>query len=348
MNLSLHKIILSFCWPLIVLGELGFSAYTIAGEKESNPYRDCERYSKKSQQYACYKAYADLNNLRNQLPIPAACRDKKEGFNPMRYLYTNPINWKDGDEKKLDIGDSSWYNPKAYLYQPIDMPNGFIAYDFNRDRKPDYIFAERNLSLADLLDGNTDMTRLAVCMSIKQGYQRQLINVPISRYTDDGYTKSYNGLVALDHGQLRTEDANTNVDTMYNQTVNWYGWDERRQVFILRKSSHKEQSVEGGGSFFLYDLQRMRYVINYGDGYCTITKNTLEDGCKMGIFKLKGATPLLKEIDPIFYIDHDLFIPVRQARFKLIEKCSYFRNNWLTDQEKLFTQSKCIMDFAKN
>jgi len=88
----------------------------------------------------------ETRSKTREINIPSACLDNNGLFTPIKSITT-----------KLR------YNDKATQYNPIRNEKGFIAYDFNNDKKSDYIFIEKSQK----------SIKLTTCMSRASNYLRR-------------------------------------------------------------------------------------------------------------------------------------------------------------------------------
>jgi hypothetical protein len=106
---------------------------------------DAETAARSQLLIACYANKADAVNNRFPINLPGACRYNPEQYKAVRYIFTR-----------------TGYNTPPTNVMPI--PRGLITYDFNEDRKNDYVFVERNSVLK---------FRTIMCMSSPSGWKRQ-------------------------------------------------------------------------------------------------------------------------------------------------------------------------------
>ena len=97
---------------------------------------------------ACYESKADVENNKYPIPLPGACRWNRENYKPVRYIYTRNA-----------------YNQPPTPTAPV--PGGLISWDFNKDRKMDYIFIERSPA---------HTFRSILCTSSSAGWKRQQLS----------------------------------------------------------------------------------------------------------------------------------------------------------------------------
>lgn len=106
---------------------------------------------------ACYERKADVANNRDPLTLlPGACRWNHESYKPVRYIFSRNA-----------------YNETPVATAPV--PGGLITWDFNQDRKNDYIFVERSPA---------HEFRSILCVSSPAGWKRQ----QLSTITEDVYS----------------------------------------------------------------------------------------------------------------------------------------------------------------
>ncbi len=90
---------------------------------------------------ACLKRKTATTNLQNKPQVPNVCYHSDPHFKAVKSLYRE-------------------YRYQKTLEQPIE--NGLISYDYNKDKKMDYVFLELHGSFVEVV----------VCMSQRDSYQR--------------------------------------------------------------------------------------------------------------------------------------------------------------------------------
>lgn len=94
----------------------------------------------------CQENKSSGNNPQNQVAVPQDCKDPSKTYAPVKQI-------------------NHYFRYETTVTSPVQ--NGLISYDYNRDRKPDYIFLETKDS----------SSRVAMCFSGVQDYRRQLTDI---------------------------------------------------------------------------------------------------------------------------------------------------------------------------
>lgn len=95
---------------------------------------------------ACQEKQGSGSNPQNQVPVPQVCKDPSKAYTAVRQI-------------------NHHFRYETTVTSPVQ--NGLISYDYNRDKKPDYVF----------LETQEDQSRVAMCFSQGQGYRRQLTDI---------------------------------------------------------------------------------------------------------------------------------------------------------------------------
>lgn len=138
-----------------------------------DPISGGENEFRKTQLANCKAKKASTSNPKNSPAIPAACHDPSK-----QYAAVKQVNHSFRYERKLK--------------SPVK--NGLIRYDYNKDRKPDYVFLETK--------GET--ARFAICLSRGNSYQRRVTDVSFttaktgSYFTDEYWMSQSGDLLKLD------------------------------------------------------------------------------------------------------------------------------------------------------
>lgn len=98
----------------------GHQAWCLQANKAQ---RAAEVNARKQALAECFKDKLNPNHRDNQLRLPIACKDPRGLFVPQRWV-------------------AAWDYYEKVLYSPIEK--GVISYDFNQDRRNDYLFLERD------------------------------------------------------------------------------------------------------------------------------------------------------------------------------------------------------------
>jgi hypothetical protein len=94
----------------------------------------------------CQEKQGSGSNPQNQVPVPQVCKDPSKAYTAVRQI-------------------NHHFRYETTVTSPVQ--NGLISYDYNRDKKPDYVF----------LETQGDQSRVAMCFSQGQGYRRQLTDI---------------------------------------------------------------------------------------------------------------------------------------------------------------------------
>ena len=122
----------------------------------------------------CKLVKLSSTNPKNRPAIPAQCNDRTKQFGAVK-----------------QINHSFRYNKTPT--SPVQ--NGLIRYDYNRDKRPDYVF----------LEAKGEISRAVICMSNGANYQRHVTDIKI-------YSSS--GLGSYDH-QITQSGDTLKVDIQY-------------------------------------------------------------------------------------------------------------------------------------
>ena len=124
------------------------------------PVSNTEYNFRKDSLEKCQAQKGGTNNPKNRPAIPAACNDPSK-----QYQAVKQINHSFRYEKKLT--------------SPVQ--NGMIRYDYNRDKRHDYVF----------LEVKGESARIAVCLSRNNSYQRHVTDVKFSASGDGLFSSNY-------------------------------------------------------------------------------------------------------------------------------------------------------------
>lgn len=109
---------------------------------------------------ACLVTKSSGNNPQNQVAVPQACRDPSKAYTAVKQI-------------------NHYFRYDFSLTSPVK--NGLISYDYNRDKKPDYVF----------LETKDNRSRVAMCFSGGQRYRRQLSDIAFSSGSDSLGSSNY-------------------------------------------------------------------------------------------------------------------------------------------------------------
>lgn len=158
---------------------------------------DAETDARTKQLSACFSKKTNPDNPQNRPVLPQACHDPKKQFRAVK-----AINYAYRYERK----------PR----QPV--ANGLIRYDYNRDKKPDYVFLEINQNTA----------RIMACFSHGNTYQRRSSDITFPARGDANSGKTYQLTQRSD--QLRL-------------SINYFGHNEGSS---WRKAAYQYQPAQRG------------------------------------------------------------------------------------------------------
>lgn len=158
------------------------------------------------------------------------------------------------------------YLEKAYDYQPVISENGFIAWDFTKDGRLDYIFIEKQQKPTLKKGQGSPKVRLVICKSrIDQNsivrYQRVLPNFTL-------YESVHSDFQAESH-KIRVEKNELILSRSYHehnwgsdQTINSYQYNTQKSDFILVKQHLISSSGDGYRNDTLenYDFRDGQYL----------------------------------------------------------------------------------------
>ncbi|PWQ92234.1 hypothetical protein [Leucothrix pacifica] len=110
------------------------------------PFAITERGFREDALKTCQENKSSGNNPQNQISIPQACKDPTKAYTSVKQI-------------------NHHFRYETNLTSPVQ--NGLISYDYNRDRKADYVF----------LETKDDSARVAMCFSQGQRYRRQVTDI---------------------------------------------------------------------------------------------------------------------------------------------------------------------------
>lgn len=125
------------------------------------PFADQESAFRSNALDRCIAEKVSPDHPQNQLALPESCRDPAKSYQAV---------------KKIS-------HSFRYLNEVVSpVQNGLIAYDYNRDGKPDYVF----------LEVNDQQSRVAMCFSDATKYRRQLTDITFSPDNTGLHSDRYN------------------------------------------------------------------------------------------------------------------------------------------------------------
>lgn len=164
---------------------------------------------------ACYAGKADVYNNKSPIILPGACRYNREQYKAVRYIFTR-----------------STYNTPPHSVAPI--PGGLITYDFNKDRKNDYVFVERNPKLK---------FRTIMCMSSPSGWKRQPLWA-ITADVDNHFSANLTNY-SFSNGKLSYSDGYHEHNTGSYSTTSTYSYSIKEKSFLLDTVVSENYSGDG-------------------------------------------------------------------------------------------------------
>ena len=182
------------------------------------------------------------------------------------------------------------YLEKAYDYQPITAKKGFVAWDFNEDKKLDYIFIEKQQKQTFKKNQTIAKVRLVICAS--QGsqnsaqYKRILPNFTL-------YESILPDFQAEAH-KIRVHKSDLIISRSYHehnwgsdQVLNFYQYDIKHSDFKLVNQEILSNSGDGyrNDTQETYDYQNRRYTKKQTCGQFV---GPCQSGVKKGSFKVKS------------------------------------------------------------
>lgn len=160
----------------------------------------------------CAKQKTANNNLENQPDIPTACKSK----NPHRQAVKSIIN-------------QSIYSNE--IEQPVQ--NGLIRYDYNQDKRDDYVFIETE----------KDQAHLVICLSNKDTWQADSV---LNFYTTANMGRENHHIIQeKDVLIIHISITEHNVGNAYRQTKYRYNVSKKIFDIIDNKAEAMPQYYEG-------------------------------------------------------------------------------------------------------
>lgn len=158
------------------------------------------------------------------------------------------------------------YLEKSYDYQPVIDPKGFIAWDFTKDNRLDYIFIEKQQKRNETQDDNGLKIRLVICKSHTNHkdfvrYQRMLPNFSLYQsILPDFQVESHRISTKKEKLILRRNYHEHNWGS--DETINTYQYDTLRKDFILVEQELTSSSGDGyrNDTHESYDFNDGQYI----------------------------------------------------------------------------------------
>lgn len=163
----------------------------------------------------CYERKADVENNKYPLRLPGACRWNRERYKPVRYIYTRNA-----------------YNQPPEPTTPI--PGGLISWDFNQDRKMDYIFVERSPA---------HTFRSILCTSSPAGWKRQ----QLSTITEDvsSHFSTEGKFLYFNKGKLSMGRSHHEHNWGSDSSTWTYAYSMKHKALLLEKFVQESMSGDG-------------------------------------------------------------------------------------------------------
>jgi hypothetical protein len=153
---------------------------------------------------ACFTKKSLVSNTENYPNIPQVCKNLKQGYTPIKSIY-------------------SWYRYKKEIRTPVK--DGLIKADFNHDNRPDYVFIERD---------NKHNIRLTTCISRHHYYIRKPTRITFSAAGDS--LSSHGHYIELKEGQLVIRFTYFGHNEGSSSAEGYYVYNVNQQVFQLNDS----------------------------------------------------------------------------------------------------------------
>jgi len=179
--------------------------------------------------------------------IPSICKDSKGKYKPVQRI--------------LSKGS---YNLEPKPYQPIQNPKGFIAADFNQDKRFDLIFIERS---------GSDI-RLVTCISTHNSHLRKVTSFKVHETIQPDF-QTISEIIKFKAGKLELIVNKHEHNWGSDSETRGYSYSSKAQDFILLQQETFSSSGDGMRSDTeeFYDLVKNRYKRS---NVCGV----MEQGCK--------------------------------------------------------------------
>ena len=193
---------------------------------------------------ACYERKADVENNKRPLALPGACRWNRESYKPVRYIFTRFA-----------------YNQPPSATTVI--PGGLIQWDFNKDRKNDYIFVERSPA---------HKFRSIMCVSSPTGWKRQ----QLSTVTEDvtSHFSSEGDFIYFAKGKLSMGRSHHEHNWGSDSSTSVYSYSMKHKALLLEsvvsESSSGDGMREDTKSVWDYVKGEIRNTVRCGGGMASM------------------------------------------------------------------------------
>ena len=179
------------------------------------PMTDVETDFRSHQLENCKALIVNAENPKNRPKIPDTCNDASENYGAVK-----------------QINHSFRYAKR--LASPVQ--NGVIIYDYNRDKKPDYVFIERK----------EEHARAVICFSEDNSYQRQITDISFT--TESGNTRGTSEYSLTQKDDLLSvfiEYFEHNAGTSFRST-SYRFLPEERKFKIIENEAHSAGILQNG------------------------------------------------------------------------------------------------------
>jgi hypothetical protein len=160
---------------------------------------------------ACFNKKSLSGNAKNQPNIPQLCKDPKGKYTPIKSI-------------------NSWYRYKKEIRTPV--ANGLIKTDFNYDRKPDYVFIEKD---------NKQGVQLTTCVSHNNSYSRKPTRIAFSALGDSLSSEEYE--ISMKGKQLHIRFSYFGHNEGSSFAEGYYAYNKNKRVFELKDSISQSAGV---------------------------------------------------------------------------------------------------------
>lgn len=171
---------------------------------------DAENSQRSEQIHACLSRKTAATNPKNRPEVPIACFHPNPRFQAVKSLYRE-------------------YRYEKSLEQPVN--NGLIRYDYNLDKKADFVFLELH----------DDLAKVVVCLSVGDTYRRQLTGVEFSARGNSVEGEQYHLSQRKDVLQVSINALMHNVGTSFR--VIEYRYNVAKQAFEIINNNAKSSPV---------------------------------------------------------------------------------------------------------
>lgn len=154
---------------------------------------------------------------KNQLAIPPMCKDPSKQYTAVKTIFHH-------------------FRYETTRTSPVQ--NGLISYDYNRDKKPDYVFLEAKQS----------HSRIAMCFSQGQQYRRQLTDIQFYSGSDGLGSSNYDITQQGDTLVIQINEFEHNAGSSYRKVT--YRFDTASKKFAIINNEFDESPVVYDGEAY--------------------------------------------------------------------------------------------------